>query len=40
MWDFAHDKIINEYVRQFTKRCVALELAAAARAEPEGASGK
>lgn len=25
MWDFAHDKIISEYVRQFSKRCVTLE---------------
>ena len=25
MWDIAHDKIISEYVRQFSKRCVTLE---------------
>ena len=25
MWDFTHDKIISEYVRQFSKRCVTLE---------------
>lgn len=25
MWDFAHDKIISEYVRQFSRRCAAVE---------------
>ena len=25
MWDIAHDKIISEYVRQFGRRCAALE---------------
>ena len=26
LWDIAHEKVISEYVRCFSKRCVALEL--------------
>ena len=41
MWELAHDKIISEYVRCFSKRCVALEAedAAAESAASSGGAG-
>ena len=40
MWEFAHDKIISEYVRCFSKRCVTLEADDGSTTESDDGGGR